>query len=294
MNTRRKLVTKEAEKPSTTFHLMHESYHPLFQPKAISQVEDWYNLGASGPQRSSFRSICSEIYNQSTTAPPPTFSTQTESIMRQEECKNMLKAYAEVLSDEGKEKAKVWILSQSSTRRRDEFRGVFFACKAYVPPKSTQKNDYVKPDDEEYNVDRANFQKSVDWTDLKARKGAQELHQTGAGREAKRPSKIVEEQRRAQNPTARVTKPKNQFDQVNHLAALGYDDSVNSAEAIAELKRQHELNAESESYYREPETGATVYKAGAGKATHTAAKSDPHMMKGYTSEPMTQWNVKTL
>ncbi|KAL7695451.1 hypothetical protein N2W54_001368 [Lotmaria passim] len=304
MNTRRKLVQAEPEKPSTQWHLMNEAFHPLFDPSKQAHVEYWYNMTATGRQRDQFRTICNGIFQQDPATPDPVFASATTATVEQEQVRLLLKHYGAVLSDrEGKAKARVWLLHcGTSNRDRNEFRSVFTGCQSTYEKRSVMHTDYIAPEADSYPNDRTHFVRSADWNSVKSREEMQALEAerrerlgAGAVRLDKRPSAIEEEQRNAQHPKPRVTKPKNQFDGINVLATLGYQD-VPAEEAIAQLKAKREANHDAEWYYLDKD-GSTVYKAkGTKKQAGAAAGSSEDgggILTSVTSEPMARWVNKT-
>ncbi|KPA81086.1 hypothetical protein ABB37_04444 [Leptomonas pyrrhocoris] len=308
MNTRRKLVQAKPEHPSTQWHLMKESFYPIFEADKRAHVEYWYNMAATGMQRDQFRAICKGIYEQDPAKPDPAYAAALTETVEKEEVRLLLKNYGVVLSDsEGKPKAQTWLLHCGTSRRdRNGFRSVFAGCGTSYERRSVMHTDYVAPEAENYAIDRTHFVRSVDWNSLKSREEMQALE---AERRAcggavasdldKRPSLIEAERRNAEHQKPRTTKPKNQFDGVNVLATLGYTDAP-AEEVIARLKAKREADRDAEWYYVDKD-GCTVYKAkglkghAGGPAAGTAAGSgeDGGILSTVTREPMTRWVTKT-
>lgn len=313
MNTRRKLMQAKPEKPSAQWHLMSESFYPLFTTDKRQHVEYWYNMAATGMQREKFRAICKGIYQQDPSTPDPTYASATTATVEIEQVRLLLKNYGVVLSDaEGKPKARTWLLHcGTSSRDRNDFRSVFTGCQTTYENRSVMQVDYVAPEAESYDADRTHFVRSVDWSSLKSREEMQALETerrqksgtaaTTAVSLNKRASTIEEERRCAAHPKPRTTKPKSQFDNVNVLATLGYD-GVPPEEAIAQLKAKRDADHDAEWYYVDKD-GSTVYKAkstkgqpgGGAAAGPAAARSSKGggILTSVTSEPMTRWVNKT-
>lgn len=308
MNTRRKMMQAKPENPSTQWHLMSESFYPLFEASKHAHVEYWYNMAATGIQRDQFRAICKGMYQQDPSKPDPVFASATTAAVEKEQVRLLLKNYGVVLSDgEGKPKARVWLLhSATSNRDRNEFRAVFTGCQTTYENRSVMQKDYVAPEAESYSADRTHFVRSVDWSSLKTREEMQALDSERRARSGaapvnlnKRPSAVEEERRNALHPKPRVTKPKNQFDGVNVLATLGYE-GVPPEEAIAQLKAKRDADQDAEWYYVDTD-GSTVYKAKSSKGHAGGARSGAAagssngggLLTSVTSEPMTRWVNKT-
>jgi hypothetical protein len=310
MNTRRKLMQAKPERPSTRWHLMNESFYPLFDASKHPHVEYWYNMAASGLQRDQFRAICKGIYQQDPTTPDPVYATTTTGIVEKEQVRLLIKNYGVVLSDEeGKAKAKVWLLHcGTSNRDRNEFRSVFTGCQTTYEKRSVMHTDYVAPEAESYSADRTHFVRSVDWNSMKSREEMQALEAERRERGGavanqldRRPSVVEAEQRNATHPKPRVTKPKNQFDGVNVLASLGYSD-VPAEEAIAQLKAKRAADHDGEWYYVDKD-GSTVYKAknskghaggpAGGESAAGSSTGKGGILTSVTSEPMARWVNKT-
>ncbi|KAK7201370.1 hypothetical protein NESM_000199400 [Novymonas esmeraldas] len=313
MNTRRKMIQAKPEKPSTRWHVMHETFYPIFDADKRPHVEYWYNMAATGVQRDIFRRICSGIFQQSPATPDPTFDADFTETVELQQVHLLLTNYGVVLSDtEGKPKTRVWLLHCGTSRRdRNEFRSVFTGCQTTYERRSVFQTDYTAPESESYPADRTHYVRSVDWTSLKTREEMQALEAERRARGAvtvsqlgKRPTIIAEEQRRINGDGSlvqRTTKPKNQFDGVNFLSSLGFA-GVPSEEAVAALRAKQLAHREEDWYYVDKD-GSTVYKARSTRSYAAASAAAPGssaskgegggLLSTVTSEPMTRWVNKT-
>ncbi|RNF25326.1 uncharacterized protein Tco025E_02349 [Trypanosoma conorhini] len=253
MNTRFRKLVPLPQKPSVKWHLMHEEYHPIFAPERREQVEYWYNKTATGKQRDSFRRICQEIYTQDPDMQDPEYTAEYTCQVAFCEAKMMIKHYGIVLSDLGKRLARIWILHVATPREKDNFREVFTGAQSQFIPQTVMKVDYTPPDEEAYEgIDRSNFLCCVDWTNLEAQEKRAQIYRQRHSVESLRLTK----------DRPRVTKPKNQFDGISPLDALGYAGD-NEEEAISKLRKKLEEKAESDRYFTVD--GCTVYVAGGAK-----------------------------
>ncbi|EPY33767.1 hypothetical protein STCU_01999 [Strigomonas culicis] len=322
MNTRRKIAQAKPEVFSTKWHLLHESYYPLFETPMHPFVEDWYNLEASGAQRDRFRALCREIYATAPapagTASPPAapdpsrnkawIDTETDRTLREEEARTTLLHYGEVLSAEGKGRARGWLLQPTTTKREKKtFRELFLGCQPHKPPKSVLKTDYILPaalDEEVYDrVDRTHFQRSVDWNNLKARSEMQQMQEQRSAHDVQSAHISIIgssiDGRQADPNAKRFTKPKNQFDDVNYLASLRGYEHMSKEEALADIQRRRaEGSALAQvgpaGTYEVKADGSTVYKAGANRMRPETEGKDATALSSVCAEPMAQWKVKTL
>lgn len=256
LNTRRKPAAKAADvAPSTQWHLMHESYHPLFKPECRERVESWYNMDATGNQRDVFRSICAVIYathaSGGAAAPPDT------SLAAKTAAELLIKHYGDSLSEKGKAKAYLWLVTEGQSRRaQDQFRDVFTGCQAAQKMQSVCHAEYGAIEPQHYVVDRTHFIRQVDWAATNACKASSQPPTAAEGCDATTPGSTAAP---ATRETRRITKPRSQFDGVNYFAMLGLDD-MDSETAMNTLREQRDAYEEKKRYYIDSD-GSTVYRA---------------------------------
>lgn len=293
MNTRRKMLKPQPDRPSVQWHLMKESYHPIFRAEYHEHIEYWYNMGATGPQRNHFRDLCQRIYQQDPKKPDPTFSSKHTTYVQLENAKILVKNYGVTLTDEGREKARVWLLHEATPAQVQQFRTAFTGCQTIFDLRSVMHTDYLEPEEANYPVDRPHHHRSVRWESQNAKEEIQALHKTRQSLGAPSTNAALPP---APASTTRVTKPKSQFDGVNALSSLGYGD-MPPEEALALLRARQKAHREEATYYIGPD-GETVYCAGktgpGAEVPMKADRSSGDWMSAVSSDPPAQWKIKTL
>lgn len=248
MFSRRRKVAVVAERPSLTWHLMREEYHPIFVTDSSERIEYWYNKLATQHQRENFRRICKEISQQDPERGLPEMSALYSLQYCICEADSMIRHYGFMFSVLGKKLARLWIMHDASHRDKNTFTELFTGLQTDFIPKSVMKTDFQPPEQGDYEgIDRSHFLSSIDWFNPESKRNLPRVDIQKFG------NKIAST--RASLP---VKKPKNQFDGVSPLAVLGYTGDLDTE--IEKLREKQQKSEEAERYY--VEDGCTVYVAG--------------------------------
>ena len=229
MLTRPALLKPEPEKNSTKWHSIKNNFRYLFVPQYFQNIELWYNTIAPIRHRESFRTVIKGIHHQQ----PTTLVDEAQ----QSRTAHMIELYGKVLSKEGREKARAWIVGSDPTNL-ERFRDVFTAVQATFQAQSTMK---------------AAFEPSI--SEVKPARQLPVLP-------------FIPAHQPADTTKQRQTKPKSQFDGFDANAALGLADGEAS---LIELKASK--IGITNGTYTVDEHGCSVFKACAGNTAEGKSQS---------------------